>query len=390
VAITWICGFEAGSLLAEPPSFNNPITASNQPYTVGSVSRETTIVRSGTGSLKLTPASGAAGQMTFDNTQRSATQFKRAYFRVTALPATARGLWGNTGTYIGLRLNPAGTLAVVGAGSTLFTSSAALTDTNKWYKVTLKSGAAGVELWIDDASQGTNASTLEFLNQLGADDAVAATYTAYVDDLAIDDATQPGNGKVLLAVPVSVNQAGSWTGGAGGAVAIAAVDFPPAGTATETDSTQIESVDASGDNSTDECRINLTTYTNLGVGASDTINTVMPFVWQGEDINTGTKAGSMGLQANPADTYGTFNYGNDDGALGTFNVQWRCTFRATNSPSVTLGNNPVIAVRKTDAGTRVASVCAMGMYVDYTPAVAALFKQKVVGVNQAVSRASVY
>lgn len=38
---------------------------------------------------------------------------------------------------------------------------------------------------------------------------------------------------------------------------------------------------------------------------------------------------------------------------------------------MTLSSNPVLAIRKTDSGTRVASVDFMGLYVEYSPAVAA-------------------
>lgn len=363
----------------------------SRPSVTGAATLETTIVRSGAGSLKLEPASGAAGNLRMATSSSTTTIYVRAYIRITSLPGTARGLWGLQSTGHNLQLQSDGTIAFRNGASTLFTSSTALTDTSKWYKVDWKAGTGGAQLWIEDVSQGTDATGgLAYSFYIGTTDTVAATYTAYIDDMVIDNAAQPGSGKALLAVPVSVNQAGSWTGGSGGAVATSAVDFPPAGTASKSDSTQIESVDTSGNNATDECRINLTTYTDLGIGASDTINAVMPIVWHGEGVSTGTKTGSFGMQANPADTYGTFNYGFDVGALGTFNSTWAGSSLVTSSPSVTLGNNPVIAVRKTDTGTRVASVCALGMYVDYTPAVAALFKQIGYQVNQSVNRASTY
>ena len=389
MAITWMCGFEAGGLTSEPTVDDS--AGGDSPFVVGGASLETTIVRSGAGSLKLQPGSGTAGYYSMQPSAVSTVVYVRSYIRVTTLPGTARSLWGQTsvGSNLNILLNTDGTLTFRNNAASLFTSSAALTDAAKWYKVDWKAGSSGSQLWIDDVSQGTDATNLSYIFRFGADDSVASTYTAYFDDVTVDGAAVPAAGKVLLAVPVSVNQQGSWTGGAGGAVATTAVDFPCAGTNSETDSTQIESVDTSGDNSTDECRINLTTYTNLGIGSSDTINAIMPFVWHGEDVSTGAKTGSFGMQANPADTYGTFTYG-AAAALGTFNANWRANHVITSSPSVTLGNNPVIAVRKTDTGTRVASVCAMGMYVDYTPAVAALFKQIGYQVNQAVNRAAVW
>jgi hypothetical protein len=42
-----------------------------------------------------------------------------------------------------------------------------------------------------------------------------------------------------------------------------------------------------------------------------------------------------------------------------------------NAPSVTLGTAPVMRITQVTASTRIAVVCAMFIYVDYTPAVAA-------------------
>lgn len=370
MALTYCCGFEAGGLTSEPP-YEPPVGSAALPAVTGSgVSLETSIVRSGTGSLKLAPTSGAASFLKLSLDDLGTTIWFRYYLRVTSLPSATRVIVGTSAAgRQNLKLKSDGAIEVCSGSTVRFTSSALLTDGGHWYKIDHKVGAAGQELWVDDVQQGTDASVGETMTiQFGSDDTVAATYTAYVDDLAIDGAARRGAAKVLLAVPVSVGQAGSWTGGAGGAVATSAVDFPCAGTNSETDSTQIESVDASGDNATDECRINLTTYTDLGIAAADTINAVMPFVWHGEDVGTGTKTGSFGMQANPADAYGTFNYGENIGALGAFQTNWKCSLRVTSAPSVTRGNNPVVAVRKTDTGTRVASICGMGMYVDYTPA----------------------
>jgi len=192
------------------------------------------------------------------------------------------------------------------------------------------------------------------------------------DNNGADQNSWPGAGSVVLCKPISDSQDGSWTGGAGGTgidLSLAVSSTPPVGTAAETNTTQIESVDSSGDNATDEYRANLTTYTDAGIGASDTINVLHPLINHGEDVSTGTKTGSFGLQSNPSQTYATFTFGDDVGGLGTFPTNWRTKLSSpVYSPSVTKGSSPVLAVRKTDTGTRVASVDFMGLNVEYVPA----------------------
>lgn len=212
-----------------------------------------------------------------------------------------------------------------------------------------------------------------------------ANRSLFFDDLAINDSTGsnqtswPGSGKVVLCKPISDNQRGSWTGGAGGTTNLwdAVDNTPPAGTATETDTTQIESTDSSGDNTTDEYRANLTTYTTAGIVAGDTMTLVQAVVDHGEDVSTGTKTGKVYFQANPAGAApgsNDFNFGDDVGALGTWPSGWAVYWGVVSGSSViyapapTLGSSPVLALRKTDSGTRVASCDFLGAYVEYMPA----------------------
>lgn len=196
----------------------------------------------------------------------------------------------------------------------------------------------------------------------------------YWDDVAINDDvgsinnTWIGPGRVILMTPTSDSQVGSWTGGSGGTTNLfdAINNLPPAGTASESNTTQIESADSSGNNATDEYRGNCGTYRNKGIVPGSTIRAIKAWVMHGEDVNTNTKTGSFGFQSNPAVAYEAFTYGNDAGALGTYPTNWVRTSSLIEGPSIDVDSDLILGLRKTDTGTRVASVCFLGAYVDYT------------------------
>jgi len=374
MATQYITGWEVGHLEGEPHT-----SSVNKPATVGNAVLDTTIVRTGTYSLKVNPASGAAGYWevvsgggSFQDT------YMRVYVRITTLPSsTARVLLGRTvAGQINILLNPTGTLSLRSNTTVQGTSTTALTDPSKWYRIEVKNlgSTSAQELRIDGASEvsvslGVTSLTLRW----GADDTVADTYTAYFDDCVWDTAAYPGDGKVALLVPVSDNARDTlWTAGAGGTTNLfeAVNNIPPIGTASETNLTQIEHAGgASG--TTDRYDANLMSYTDAGIASGDTVNAVMPFIAHGEDASAGTKNVSFEILSNPAiSSSGPITVGNDQGALGTFPTNWwvnRINTVAT-SPSVTLGTSPVMRVVRPETASRVVSVCFMGMYVDYTPA----------------------
>jgi len=314
------------------------------------------------------------------------TYYHRFYFRKNTDPSAEQQLCSNgqSNGFV-IRLQTSGVLRLmVNAGATI--ADSAVLNNDQWYRVeystTINSGSAddSAELLIDGVSAGSGSSLTAATGvgtqwNITTDDvgtAVDLDDIGINDDQGADQNTWPGAGSVVLCKPISDSQDGSWTGGAGGTgidLSLAVSSTPPVGTAAETNTTQIESVDSSGNNATDEYRANLTTYTDAGIGASDTINVLQAIINHGEDVNTGTKTGSFGLQSNPSQTYGTFTFGDNVGALGTFPTNWRSSFGpAAYSPSPTRGSSPVLAVRKTDTGTRVASVDFMGLYVEYVPA----------------------
>lgn len=198
------------------------------------------------------------------------------------------------------------------------------------------------------------------------------------DDLAVNDDqganqnTYPGAGNIALLVPISDNaRASLWTGGIGGTTSLfdAVDNKPPVGTATETNTSQIEHA-GSAAGTTDAYDANMTTYTNAGIGAGATINVIVPLINHGEDVTTGTKLLTFSVVSNPAiASAGNFAAGLDGGLLGTYPSGWFTTLGTTTyAPSVTLGTSPVMRVTRPEVATRVASVDFMGMVVDYTPA----------------------
>jgi hypothetical protein len=202
----------------------------------------------------------------------------------------------------------------------------------------------------------------------------------YFDDVIFDDNTFatsgfPGAGQSILvkpnADPASLN---SWTGGAGGTSNIfnAVIVSPPGGksAAGENNTTQIKNA-ASGGNL--DYKPTTPSYQTAGVGASDTINAVMAITNDCEEVSTGTKAGGVWIDSNPAQTAGgnTFDFGDDTSTVcGTFGSLggWITHYGPVNTTGVTSGSAATVAIRKTTSTTRISDADFLGIYVDYTPA----------------------
>lgn len=369
MARSYVCGFETGSLSAELRTSEAAL-----PTIQGAATIEATIVRTGTYSLKVAPASGAAGYWEPTTGASSSTAYLRTYVRVTALPASTRGLIGKTGANsLNVRVTSTGALELVANVTVLGTSTTLLTDTTKWYRVEVQCTAAAVELQIDGVSEvATSTASPSLFSIFGAFDTTAATYTAYFDDIVRDTAAFPGAGAVVLLRPTSLSAAGSWVEGDGAgttgmAAAVATQPPPGVASASETAATNIESP---ANSATDNCDMNMTTYSSAGIVTGDTIQAVYGFVRHGEDIATGTKAGAVQIVSNPAGpTETVFTYGDDAGAHGAEVNNWRTSLtNSVLSPSVTLGTAPVLRVGKRTSTNRVVCVDFMGIYVDYTPA----------------------
>lgn len=197
----------------------------------------------------------------------------------------------------------------------------------------------------------------------------------YVDDVALNDSTGadntswPGDGAVVLMLPISDNNRGAWVAGAGGTTNLfeGVNNTPPVGVAdaSATNGSQIKNKSTTNPTS---CDLNLDTYTNAGV--TGTVNVIRVIAVTGEDPATGTKAGTIEMVSNPAiGPSASFDYGNNAGAQSTYLGLWFWVAVQTEAPTPTLGTAPVIRITCTSGATaaRAASCGLLGAYVDYTP-----------------------
>jgi hypothetical protein len=352
----------------------------------GLITRDTSIFRGGVASWKFNTGGSSQSIIKSFTVTSNATLYIRVYVYATAAPGGTRPIISADflgASTMGVQFRTDGGLQLLSAGAAQGSPTASIAD-SKWHKVELFCAYASTfwtdsELRVDDATiatwTGTVGATTGTL-ELGWDAvSLTANDIIYMDDLAVNDTSGTvnnswcGDGIVDLMKPTSDSQRGSWTGGVGGTTNLfnAVDNTPPAGTATETDSTQIESVDSTGDNATDEYRGDCGSYiTNIGP-SSFRVNALQVWCNHGEDVSTNTKTGSFGLQANPAVAYTTFTFGNDGGALGTYPTAWIWSKTSIQqAPAITPGSSLILAVRKTDSGTRVASVDFLGAYVDFT------------------------
>lgn len=368
MARTYICGFELGALGTECTEATGWNISANRPVVDSTA-------RTGTYSAKFDPPSATQHYFILRNTT-AWSGYIRMYVRVATLPGSTRVFAGDTASGINLRLTSAGAIAIYNGGSLLGTSTTLLTDTARWYRVEVRcaNGTSVPILLIDGGTEVTGTpSSWTMKAWLGASDTVATTYSLRIDDLSVDDAEFPGEGKVVMLRPTSLNAGGSWREGDGSGTAnmSAAVSTkPPPGNSVETASTNIESAASS---TTDNCDMNMTTYLAAGITAGDTVKGTQAVVRHGEDIVTGTKGGAVKIVSNPAQSgENTFNYGNDAGAHGVDNDPssnvWYTTYGTVQTAAVNVNVAPVMRVGKRTATTRIVCVDAMGIYVDYTPA----------------------
>lgn len=374
--ITW--GFEWGN-----PDADCSLNVAGQ-------AASTLAARTGTYGMRWSSAATLVSALLLGATSR--TYYLRVYVRFSANPSVKSDIIGVINTAgaasgtIRVALNTDGTVQLEVPDETLIGSASAALTANTWYRIELmvraNTGANDdhAELRIDGttiastttANWGTTAPNRWSFGNSAQNPGVNIDFDdgALNDDQGSLQNSWPGEGNVLLLIPTADAQVGSWTGGAGGTTNLfAAIDNkPPTGTASETDSTQIENGDTSPDNSTDEYRITMQSYSTSGVPGGSTVNVAQTVTVHGEDVSTGTKTGSVLLASNPTQSAAdTFTFGDDVGALGTFPATWKVKNGAGQDASgVTLGTAPVVHLRKTDTGNRVASACAVGIYADYT------------------------
>lgn len=388
-------GFEVGGW----NNVNNVDAAYIEGQAVGTVLPvlETTVKFSGAQSVK---CDGGAGTGSFIRNELQADEgavgrryFARVKIRFAALPSADCRLLqflNSAGTaYVALMFRIADSkielLDVV--NSVDQGASAATVTTDTWYTLELSclinSGASddSIEGRLDGVSIASVSSlTLGTTAPIRVETGWLATpgsgnKLCYLDDLIINDDQGASNNswpgvseKIVYSKPTADSQVGSWTGGAGGTTNLfdAVDNIPPAGTATETNTTQIENnINGGGTNYI----ATLQSYATAGVPTGATINAVQAFCIHGEDAASGVKTGQVKVASNPSGSFVAFTFGEPGGgALGTFPNGWGGRWTAENEPSVAFGTAPTIELDKTDTGTAVASVCSLGLYIGYTEA----------------------
>lgn len=368
-----IYGFETGVITAEGGTART-LWGCVQPGIVGNVTIDSTIVRTGVGSLKIVATSGAQSywQPSGDSSIFTGTTNLRFYIRFTALPATVRRAFIGTASVYHVDINPNGTIQGYNGGSAVGSpSTTALTDTTRWYCIELEKSGTTWRIYIDGVLESSGTANQSMPALIGAQSIEADSFTAYIDDLSYDADSYIGPGRVVLLKPISDNaRATLWTGGAGGTTNLwdAVNNTPPIGQQSETNLTQIEHAGGAA-GTTDAYDANMTSYRDAGIGPYDKINAVYPMIWCGEDAATGTKTLSFIILSNPttSEDY-NFDVAPTSGALGTFPTGWWAKGNPMGSgTNINKNVSPVMRVIRPETATRVASVCFMGIYVDYTP-----------------------
>lgn len=357
---------------------------------------DTGTVRSGARSFKFD--AGAGNSIGHAKAELSCvtgrSYFFRCYVNIPANPSAQVQIMeidNNTHLAFTVKLTTSGTLLLWDevAGVQVGSASAALA-LNTWHLVELRTligtGAIdegelrlnGAQVAVTTTANVGNIAPFSF--RWGWIQAPGANKVIYFDDVAINDDqgtnqnTWPGEGKVVLLLPISDNARDTlWTGGSGGTTNLfdAVDNTPPTGTATETNTTQIEHAGGAA-GTTDRYDANMTTYATAGIASGDTINAIYFIEVDGEDIATGSKLLNFEVLSNPAiASPGDVTAGDNVGALATYPLNWVARRSSpVYNPSVTVGTSPVMRVRRPETASRVASVCFMGMYVDYTPSAA--------------------
>jgi hypothetical protein len=344
----------------------------NLQISAGTATASTAQHRTGAASLRCNPGSGASLTFVLNGASNGYQHFG---LYIATMPSVARIIAGN-GTGSTLKLNSTGTLEVFDTTTSRGASTTALV-TGQWYwigRLTI-AGTSVPLLQINGTTEVTGTVAADGSGGLmGFIGTEASAADIYFDDFIIDGAGFLAPSNVNLALPISDNTVTGVTDNNGVTTNIwqCVSNTPPAGVASANEAANPKKGMHFTASTTDNYIANLTTYTTLGVGASDTVLAVQGIVRHGEDIATGTKnLQNVAALTNPTVAGSSVTAGLDLGAHGAETGLWQTTFGTmTTSPSVTLGSSPTIRTSRTSE-SRLACVDFMGMYVAWTPAAAA-------------------
>lgn len=315
----------------------------------------------------------------------SVTYFSRGYIYIdsAALGAILTiGEWQTAAaTTIGrVRLDTDLTVKATDSANNVLGTSAAL-STGQWALIE-SSIMTTVSAGADDAFEVKVNGTVIFTSTTRAIGTAAparwvigpatltGSITMRVDDVAINDSTganqtgYPGPGSIVHLNPVSDNARTGWTAGAGGTTSLfdALDNRPPVGVV-EASATNTSQIHDPTNNTTDTFAANLTDYATAGVASQPTLVEARAVIG-----NSTTTSRSVAAQStsNPAITEASQASGTT--AAATYPTGWTAfSVGIAYAPSVTLGTQPVMRVRKATASTDSAQCCAMFLVVDHVP-----------------------
>jgi hypothetical protein len=229
---------------------------------------------------------------------------------------------------------------------------------------------------VTQAFVSTQPTTAFFGLTAGASCTTHYTDWALNDDQGANNNSWPGDARVAMLLPVSDDTGNSTISAdawrlinSGTTNLYTGVDnTPPTGIATPGSGTSQIVCDTP---STMRAYTAVTeTYTSK-IAAGDTVTHVQALCGNAESISTGTKTGTILTLANPAGSGAAFTYGDAGGAAGTWPTNWVVNRSdLLLAPSVTRGTGASVQVQCVTS-TRNVDVCFMGVYVEYTLAVAA-------------------
>lgn len=381
-----LSGFEIGfpSVGISPAPDGYPANGTASTFSTSVKRTGNSSLRVGTGDTLTTLPLGSRG-----SASSSWTVFFAFYKEANPVSQTIPLFFGEPGSsQVSFRINTDGSAQVYGTLGGLTAASAALSN-SAWHTVEIRCKttdtiSGSVTLIVNGVTAGTGTCTWNTQAATSFSATIqASNIVYYLDDMVADALGTTGtpvaipNARVALLVATSDFFNNNWTGGVGGTTNLwnAVDNVPPAGTATETDLTQIECASNTG---TANYIANLTTWSAAGVANNDSVFSFLAWACHGEDVSTGTKTGVFRLYENGVGGSGSdvaFNFGDDVGALGTYPATWRWVSAAIHEYGTgsgvlgsTMSQTPKLRIGKTDTGTRVASACFMGGYLEYRPA----------------------
>lgn len=394
--------FTAGFEVQEPAAAVGGIDFVSSGTNAGTYNTNLSFVRSGGVSGKIDSGAGNAtsGFRLLSLAMTSKTNYIRIYVYIPAFPSAGCEIihHNTTARGFGVRLNTDGTVQLWNpATNTSLSATTAQLQVNTWHcievlqiinatpQITDLTLRVDYNLIVSVSGLTLTVNATEALGLGWLRAGVGVSTVLYFDDAAVNDSTgasqnsYPGEGKVVLLKPTSLNaNGGSWTDDAAATTSAAlftAIDnTPPNGIAdTIAGGGNHQDRNAAANTSLD---MNMTDYTTAGVAATDRIRVVIPIINTGAPVVTGAKTGSVGVVSNPTITNIAFVNGGTAAAnfwsgttAGTYPTGWKWEKGTTiYDPTVTPGTSPVMRVTITGGTTsRIAMVDFMGMYVEYSP-----------------------